>query len=162
VIDPALESRARFTNMVAEALALIETSDPTRFRRVQSRIRTIVNTVGIIGSAYQALLRVCMVNPQNFGYQGARTGSVEFLASTLVHDATFGHLLSKGILRTSANYDRFDRICCREAQRFMQRLGLTKTPWDPEHLSRLGRMQTLTAGLKEFASSERDAKSDDG
>jgi hypothetical protein len=162
IIDPATESRARFTNMVAEALALIQTSDPVTFRRVQLRIRTIMSAPGIRGSAYQPLLRLCLVNPGTGAHSEVRSGTVAFLASALVHEATFGHLVGQGVFRTTENFDRFDRICCRQPQRFMQRLGFAKTPWDPDRLSRPGPKHRLTAGLMECAPSRQDAASREG
>ena len=157
VVDPTPQTRAQFLSIVGEALDLIATSDPLRFTRVRRQVRTIVNIPGLIGSAYQPTFKVCTLSLRSSGYQRDTTGAVKFLAATFVHDATCGFLVRQGTFRTSRNYDRFDRLCCREAQRFMQRLGMAKTPWDPEHLSRLGLKGALTVGLKDLAAAERHA-----
>jgi len=158
IVDPTPQTRAAFLSTVALALDLIATSDPVRFHRVRTQVHTIVNIAGLVGSAYQPAGKVCTVNLRCFGDQADTTVTAEFLASTLVHDAMFGYLVNQGAFRTRRNYDRFDRLCCREARRFMQRLGWARTPWDPEHLSRLGLMGALKIGFKDFAAAEKDAR----
>jgi hypothetical protein len=61
--------------------------------------------------------------------------TIKLLASTLVYEATYGHLFGRGVLRSRHNRIRFDGLCCKEAQQFMHRLGMMDTPWDPAHLS---------------------------
>ena len=160
IVDPMPQTRARFSSMVGQALDLIAAGDPVRFARVRMEIRIIANVAGGLGSVYQPAFKVCTVNLRRFGCGGDTASAIKLLASTFVHDATVGYLLRRWTFRTNRNYDRFDRLCCREARRFMHRLGMAKTPWDTEHLSRLSFMEALTIGVKDFAAAEREADED--
>jgi len=58
----------------------------------------------------------------------------KMVASLLVHEATYGHLLSRGILPNKRNWLRFGELCCKEPRRFLNRIGMTRTPWDSDRL----------------------------
>lgn len=135
VLDSMPGTLDHFTTVVDSALTLISKSDPVRFRRVQQEIRSIVNTpAAAVGSCYARPLKVCSVDLRCFYDEDDSNMTVKLLASALIYEATFGHLLSRGVLRTKRNHARFDRLWCKEPQRFLQRLGMASTPWDPEHL----------------------------
>jgi hypothetical protein len=157
IVDPMPQTRIRFSMIVGQALDLVATSDPGKFGRIRTQLRTIANVAGIVGSVYQPAFKLCAVNLRCFDCQADTRRAVEFLASTFLRDATVGYLLNQGVIRTRRNRDRFDRLCCREAQRFMQRLGTSSTPWDAEHLSRLGFGEALTIWLMDTAAAEREA-----
>jgi len=145
IVDPIERTRAHFVSVVGMALDLIAQFDPIRFSRVQSEIQTIMSVPGTPGCDYQRPLRLCSTNLQSFydrDYPGSEF-AIKLLASTLIRDATSGHLSSRGIRRSKRNARRFDALCCREAQRFMRRLGMTITPWDPERLYHMGRWEAL-------------------
>lgn len=136
VLDHIPQTRADFTNAIGAALTLLARADAIRFSRVRAEIRTIVNTLGIVGSNYQRPLRLCALNLKSY-YDTDHPNpelAVQLLASSFVRDATLGCLFTRGIVPNHANRLRVDSLCCREAQRFMQRLGLTRTPWDPKSL----------------------------
>lgn len=157
VIDPTPQTKAQFSSFVEQALSLIAASAPARFARVRTQIRTIINTAGLIGSVYEPAFRVCAVNFRCFGCLRDAPDSVAFLASTFVRDAMVGYLVNQGAFRTRRNYDRFDRLCCTEARRFMQHLGMTTTPWDAENLSRIRLEEALKEGLADIVASERES-----
>ncbi len=157
IVDPTPNTLSRFASIVEQALDLISASDSVRFRRVRIQIRTISNASGIVGPAYMPALKASAVNLRSLACQRDMAGGVRFLASLLVHNATVGYLLRQGCLRTRRNYDRFDRICAREAQRFMQRLGMARTPWDPENLSRLPLKEGLKFLWEDFVAAEKEA-----
>lgn len=157
IVDPYPQADVPFSNFVTLALDLIERSDPIRFGRVRTQIRTIVNITGIIGSVYDPALRSCTIGGRCCTREAKREDTFEILASIFVRDATIGHLLRHGVLRTKRNYDCFDRLCAREAQRFMQRLGIAKTPWDPDQLMRPKSNEAIAATVRGFVAAEKEA-----
>jgi hypothetical protein len=157
VVDTLPQTRVRFTRMAGEALDLIARYDPVRFGRIETQIRTIADVPGIIISTYAPALRVCGVNLRSFDHGSDTLSTVKLLASTFVHEATFGYLLRQGALRTQRNRGRFDRLCRREAQGFMRRLGMTSTLWDEEQLPRLGLGERFRIWLADTAAAEREA-----
>jgi len=130
------------------AVHLIAECDPIRFKRVRAEIRSIVNAPAIAGSTYGRPLRVCSVD---FRYSpDDQEMAVKLLAAALIREATVGHLVSRGVLRIRRNRLRFDRLCCEEARRFLQRLGMTSTPYDPECLTTLPRDMYWRLAAKEI------------
>ncbi len=147
VLDPQPETRSQFETVVDAALALIAQFDQIRFRRVQAEIRSIVNAPAL-GSTYSRPLKVCSVDLRCCFDVDDPEMTVKFLASMLVYEATYGHLFGRGVLRSRRNCLRVDCFCCKEAQRFMHRLGMTDTPWDPKHLSPLSRWSSMRHSAK--------------
>ena len=150
VMDPWPETRSHFSKVVDAAVDVIAQSDPVRFRRVQAEIRSIVNGPAIVGSTYGRPLRVCSVDLRCFSDPDSPELAVQLFASALVREATVGHLANRGILRTRQNRLRFDHLCCEEARRFLHRLGMTKTPYDPECLTTLPRGAFWGIAMKEI------------
>jgi hypothetical protein len=141
VIDPNPRTSASYKAAIAAGLNVLARTDPIRSRRVSSQIRTIVNSPSPWGYSYCLPLRLCTLDAcvcslelTGFREEEHPDLSARFLASILVHEATLGHLVKRGVLPTRANLDRFDQVRQREAQRFMRRLGMARTPWDPERL----------------------------
>jgi hypothetical protein len=134
IVDPLPDTRKLFTENVTAALDLIAETDLMRFRRVESEILTIMNTLATFGSVYNRPLKLCAINLRCF-LSSDKEETVRFLASDLVRDATMGKLITRGILRCSRNADRFDRMCAKEARNFLNALGFSNTPWDDENLS---------------------------
>ncbi len=132
VLDPTPETRGYFNAAIESALALIRTVDLVRFWRVQREIHSIVNAPASLGSSYGRPFKVCSVDFRCFYVKDDPNMSINLLASHLVYEATLGHLHSKGILRTQRNHLRFDELRRRQAQRFLQRLGMAITPWDSD------------------------------
>lgn len=135
VVDPTPLTFGRFTNMVNDSLALIAKSDARRFRRIQIEIRNIINAPAVGGYNYGRPFRVCCIDLRCLYDEDEVDMTIKFVASVLVYLATRGRLYSLGILETRQTKARLNSLCCKEAQRFMQRLGMSKTPWDTENLS---------------------------
>ena len=130
LVDSARRASSPSIAAVDAALGLIARIDRVRFRRVQTEIRTIVNLPVVLGFCYERPLRLCSVDIAWLCEGGDPETTRKLLASVLVHEATLGHLFSHGILRNRWNYSRVERLRCAEAKRFLQRAGMTHTPWD--------------------------------
>jgi len=158
ILDPMSETRVQFMRTVGEALDLIANSDPVKFSRLRIQVDTIVNCSGIIAAVYGPALKDCAVNLRYFNCAGDSHSAVQLLASALVHEATAGYLLSQGALRTRRNCERFDRLCRTEAQRFMRRLGVARTPWDSVHPPHVSLGEQLRIWLKDTAAARREGQ----
>ena len=131
IVDHNPETFKRFTNMTGEALMLVCESDQARFRRIQREIRSVMNAPSIGCFDYCRPFRACSIDSNSFYDSDDWLMTVKFTASALVYLATFGRLYTLGILRTPQTKKRFDSMCVHEALRFMKRLGMESTPWDP-------------------------------
>jgi len=148
ILDPWTDTRHYTSTLADAAVHLIAECEPIRFKRVRAEIRSIVNALAIAGSTYGRPLRVCSVD---FRYSpDDQEMAVKLLAAALIREATVGHLVSRGVLRIRRNRLRFDRLCCEEARRFLQRLGMTSTPYDPECLTTLPRDMYWRLAAKEI------------
>ncbi len=157
ILDPERETRVEFTTLVSDALELIAQSDRIRFNRVCAQIRSVMNGMVVFGSTYTRALKMGTLHLKFFARGNDRETTVRFLASALVKEATFGHLVSRGVLPTRRNYSRFVNVCLNEAQRFLQQLGIRNSPWDQERLPMVtSRFEGLVHGFKEMRESDRD------
>lgn len=132
VVDPTPQTLDRFTGLVNDALVLLAESDERRFRRIQKEIYCIINAPAVGGYDYGRPFKVCCLDLKCFYDEEDIEMSIRSVASVLVCLATRGHLYSLRILGGKKTKARMAKLCCKEAQRFMNRLGLAKTPWDPE------------------------------
>lgn len=160
VIDPASNTRIRFTRIAKEALDLIADSHLISFKRTQEQIGTICNSAGVVGCVYAVALKTSTVNLRAIDSIGDRESARTYLASLLVHDATFGLLLSRGILRNRRNRNRFDHVCRRAAQRFMRRLGVSENPWDEKNMIRLRTGELTAVWLADTIAAQREMRKD--
>lgn len=160
ILDPWLDTRTQFTSITTEALNLIATTQPVSFKRVQQYIRTICNSAGVVGSTYAVTPKTCTVNLRAINSIGNHESATRFLASILVYDATFGYLLSQGVLRLRRNRIRFDHVRRRAAQRFVRRLGMSETPWDKKNMIDLGMMEMTAVWLVDTVRSVRESSKD--
>lgn len=138
VLDDHPGTRSQFVTAIGMALDLIREYDPMRFRRVRRELHKIVNVRAVFGCDYMWPLKLCAVNFHLYGAEPDHELRIKYLASALIHKATVGHLYSVGVLRKRTNLRRFDALCCREAQRFLRRLGMERTPWDDDQLGSPG------------------------
>lgn len=150
IIDPRSETRSHFVSVVKSALSLIARYDLLRFKIVKAEIRSIVNAPAVLGASYERPLRVCAVDLRCFYDQNTPQTTEVLLASALIHEATFGHLISRGIIRTRANACRVDAFCCRQAHCFLRRLGMSSTPWDEQRLSEVSRAEFWRLAVHEL------------
>jgi len=135
VVDPITETRGYFIAAIERALTLIATSDSIRFNRVQREIHSIVSGPAPCGSTYGRPLRVCSVDLRCYYVEDDPNMTIMLVASALVREATAGYLFSKGIPRTRRNQLRFNHLCRKEAQQFLQQFGMTTTPLDSEQFA---------------------------
>jgi len=103
---------------VEEALLLIRTYDPVSYRRVThelERVRVFV----VPGSAavYRESLGTCQVDERY-----VRDSSAEFIASTIVHEATHARLARCGIAYEQKHRVRIERVCTRRQIAFAAKL----------------------------------------
>jgi hypothetical protein len=158
ILDPLIGNKDEFSQIIAAALALLASSDRRRFGRVQAHIRIIMNLGSVWGFSYDWPLRLCCLELRLWSYPGDPDTTVAFVASLLVNLATVGYLMSRRILRTGANESRFDSLVCREARRFLRRLGWHETPWDPEKLGPIpsgARLKLAKRELRAFSAREK-------
>ena len=116
---------AAFVAFVTESLQLIEQHDPRRFRRAQYELRYIVYMPLPCEGQYREGTRHCALNCLTFDEllnAEEREWHIAYCASVIIHEATHGRLHSLGIDYTDANWERIERLCWREQERFLARL----------------------------------------
>jgi hypothetical protein len=78
--------------------------------------------------------------------------TVKMFASFLIYEATRGHLMSHGTLLRDSNRERFSCVCRTQAQRFLNKLGMTNTPWDADQVfwpSRRARWESAVKNIRD-------------
>ena len=124
--------RDRFIAATVEALDLIKSTDPRRFRRVQRHISYIRNVEISSIASYRHDLDVCNVNfsyflPNTWETQMSLYRGWEYrieYAQTLVHEATHGAILARGVRGkrlSSSTRIRIEQLCFLEERRFVER-----------------------------------------
>jgi hypothetical protein len=103
---------------VSEALQLIKTYDPYRYRRVLREIdRILVCLLPDNAAAFVPELRRCLVDPRYI-----RSCSPEFLASAIVHEATHGALIRRNIGYSEELRHRVEKVCMRQELAFARKI----------------------------------------
>jgi hypothetical protein len=161
---------ARFVTMTNEALTLIERLDPRRFLRVRRQLQFIQNTELCSGGHYLS----CGICQVDFGRYDRPTDSDWWLyqyAGTIVHEATHGLIVAKGIRTNRKNWIRIERICRAEQNGFLARIQsrygsklmrpFTPKKWD-QMGSRFARMRTIWRRMKEEEAKAQQPPSGDG
>ena len=122
------EKSRHFQTVLLESLQLIYDHDPLRFSRVQRHIRWIVNRDLALGrcAEYNAGTQTCSIDfyePKPTDDQSwHQTWLIARNAKILVHEATHGVLLSRGIAYTSKSHVRVEELCVLEENRFVRRV----------------------------------------
>jgi len=120
------ERKEVFVLTTKRALELLERSDERRFQRVQREIKYIVNeVVASSGGEYGFDIKRCSIDFDRYNVQlhsGHYEWHVAQYASFIVHEATHGHLFSRGIPYSKKTRGRVERLCCIEQRRFAQKL----------------------------------------
>ena len=113
-----------FANHVEKALEMIRTVDPRRFRRVTNELRFIINNE-LWGSTgcYVRGIRACIIDYGRYDFTQDEQWYLVELARLIVHEATHGHLRSRGIPQSKKYRIRVERVCRAEENRFSRRLG---------------------------------------
>ena len=114
LIDASLTSNESVLPRLAAAIALIESIDPRRLRRLERDVqRVIVLGVETPNAGYDPYL------PAIFVRVGAVTDyTAQLTAALLVHEATHARIWSAGVHEVEAIHDRLERRCWLEALAF--------------------------------------------
>jgi hypothetical protein len=121
-----------FSELLRDALDLVEQHDPVRWYRIRRQIRFIVKAPGVAPITYQECLRACFVDLKFFGRCSRKT-TVATLAALLIESATYGHLIRHEIVCTRRHQKRFGELCSRQVLHFLhRRLGMAPLPWEKD------------------------------
>jgi hypothetical protein len=135
VADTSKKTWPEFLRVTDEALELVAAKDPLRYRRILKEIRTIVQMPVMTGAEYHRLLKICCLDLRVFVREGEKV-AVKLLAAALVHEASHGHLHSRGITSMRRrNILRIERICYNETIAFAKRIDLPLRNLSDEELS---------------------------
>ncbi len=127
--DTSDEQAERFQAYMREALALIKTFDPLRYRRTVRHLRFIVNGPCASSARYEHELKACRIDFNRYLLEDEGTihpWYVVSFAKSIVHEATHACLMSRFIPYTYQNRVRVERVCVDQ-----QNLFLTKLPKEP-------------------------------
>ncbi len=116
---------AEFVVFTIQALRLIERTDPRRFDFVQQELRYIANTPLLSGGAYKRATRRCQIDFLRYRCARNQPGYEWYLARyacTIIHEATHGRIFRFGIPYNEKTWQRIERLCYREEERFVKRL----------------------------------------
>lgn len=132
-----------FVSCTLDALRLIETHDPRRFRRIQRTVRYITDGTTTGGGAYSNRYHECQIdfahyrktsrndlNP-NLENQEDYRWCLAYYAATLIHEATHGHFYEKGMPYIVETRSRIERLCHREEEFFVARLSTPGCDYRP-------------------------------
>jgi len=114
----SISSPNGFVIPTREAMALIRNIDPRRYRRVCRQFRYIVNQELGEGGNYEQKLKVCNVDYSRLLSSDNPQWRLRQYAFLLIHEATHGLLLDKGIPYSKENRERVERLCHLEEYRF--------------------------------------------
>jgi hypothetical protein len=137
------ESNADFFKLSRDALDLISAVDSRRFQRVQKNIKIIENTIFPHRAHYYHRLHACGIDYGFFSKNEDSAYAVRDLACTLVHEATHGHLRSKGFRPSHKRYQQVERMCVREELYFVRRFSDCSYDWENEKRAKLLRASSV-------------------
>ena len=114
-----------FKATLLAALQLIRDHDPRRFARVQRHIAWIVNCDWELGLAaeYNYEIRTCTIDFKEPPPDCAEMISAGLYARRIIHEATHGVVLSRGIAYAPELRVRIEELCVTEENRFVHRVG---------------------------------------
>ncbi|MGO1077775.1 hypothetical protein [Inquilinus sp. CA228] len=103
---------------VGQALQLIKTHDPYRYRRVLNELdRVWVHLLPNGAAHFVPELRRCVIDPRLIV-----SSSSEFIASVIVHEATHGRLMRYRVGYSEEIRRRVEILCMRQEQAFARRI----------------------------------------
>lgn len=157
-------AREAFVRRTSEALELLQRADRRRFSRVRSQLKYIVHSeLAFAIGRYDRHLHACYVDFTRLRFKADPNRTLWKYGALLVHEATHGMLDARGIRLSRANRQRVERICDKEAARFLRRYTrregdawesrsnavnarpYTRTPWQKLHA--LWKRRTETAQM---------------
>src|SRR5437868_5600257 len=105
---------------VEEALRLIKDHDPLHYSRVTHYLERIwVHLLTGNAAQYERSLKACMLD-ERYVLQEAAT--IEWIASTIVHEATHARLEQWGVIYEEKKRARIEAICIRRERNFLTKL----------------------------------------
>ncbi len=112
-----------FRPTIESALHLIRQHDPRRYARIQQNIVGIINQILKPGTRaqYHFRLRTVIIEFTDLPRVSSDVRAA-FYACVLVHEATHGEIAAKGVIRTTENRGRIERLCIAEQNRFAAKL----------------------------------------
>lgn len=133
---------AEFAGISRSALEFLSAYAPQRYNRLIPEIDFVVNSrLKAASAAYSRSLRTVWVDFRKLCTtftDDAGDALICWYAGVLVHEATHGRLHRMRYPYTRVTRDRIERLCTREARRFLDALPEQQFPWLPElkaHLS---------------------------
>jgi len=93
------------------ALSLLDQHEPIHTRRVIKYIRTIFLAPFVGGGAYIQVGKICLINLAQLPVNCSARERIIAIAALLVHEATHGVFLHRGISCLGRNRHRIERIC---------------------------------------------------
>lgn len=120
-IGSAQSNPTQALRRVEDALRLIECSSPLHYRRIKNSLSRIwVQLVPHGAGCYLHRLNACLLDERVIA---AETTTIEWIASTIVHEATHARLERRGIRYDEAIRPRIERVCIRRELDFVRRLS---------------------------------------
>ncbi len=130
LLDPNPNTRAAFVGAMGDALDLIALKNPLIFKRVTTEIRRIYHLPSYSGADYTRRLKICNMDLSKLGSTLIDEEDKRiFLACVLIHEATHGHLYSRGIYQSKANIQRVEEICCKQMSKFARSVDFPEFPF---------------------------------
>lgn len=114
-----------FEDSVRGALRLVEQSDPLRFARITQSIRYVRSAVWLPGTTaaqYVRSSRVCEMEWTKIRVPDDPQLTVFYTAVTLVHEATHGLLIRRGVAHTPSRRSRIEDVCRSQEAQFIRHL----------------------------------------
>ena len=114
-----------FEQVAEAALALIQSADKRRFRRLRREVKAIARAAKRVQWTvrYQRPLRSCMIHFESLLAHEDLDRATKWAACRLVYAASLAALRSRGIPFTAGSRARRAAICMEECRRFLLLLG---------------------------------------
>src|SRR5271156_1694721 len=120
-LTPRDLAKSDFRQPTLDALDLIRKYDPRRYRRVVRYIKYVVNRPLISTGNFERTRRMCNVD-YNKQFAKSSPWNLYRFACLLIHEATHGQLLAKGLAYNDKTWERTERLCHLEEYRFIHRI----------------------------------------
>jgi hypothetical protein len=114
--------KSAFLGPTVKAMELIKEFDPRRYRRVCRQIRYIVNRPLISAGNYEREKRICNVDYNKHFAAESPEWRLRVYACLIVHEATHGLLMEKGVDYNNKTWQRVEKLCSLEEYRFAKRV----------------------------------------
>ena len=111
-----------FLRPTMKAMELIQKFDPRRYSRVCRQIRYIVNRPLISAGNYERDGRICNVDYNKHYASEQPEWRLRSYACLIVHEATHGLLMEKGVNYDNKTWQRVEELCSLEEYRFARKV----------------------------------------